>query len=196
MLTLALDTSTDHGSVSVCRGERVLFAEDFVADRSHSSALFTILERARRLGDFDLIAIGLGPGSYAGVRIAIAAGTGLALATGARLVGLPSAAALRVGCYAVLGDARRGTYYWTVVSEGLCTQGPELLDEPALLERLRENTLPLLSTEPVPGFPTETAHPSAVLLARLAAAGTGLIAGETLEPIYLREAHITPPKPR
>src|SRR4051812_34509211 len=95
MTILALETSTSRGSVALWRDGALVLEEVFTADRSHSSALFPILQRARALApQIDVIAVGLGPGSYAGVRIAISAAMGLAMADGARLLGLASVAAL------------------------------------------------------------------------------------------------------
>src|SRR3954469_21764984 len=98
MSILALETSTMHGSVAVLGDDgAVRFEHRFVADRTHSSALFAALERARaEAGDWTQIVVGLGPGSYAGVRIAISAALGLAMTTGAELLGVPSVATLEV----------------------------------------------------------------------------------------------------
>ncbi len=200
MITLAIDTSTMRGSVAVLADGVLLLAQDFSADRSHSSTLFTVLERAcAALPRIDRIAVGLGPGSYAGIRISIAAALGLQLARGAELVGLPSVAALQTDAarYVAIGDARRETFYFTRVEEGLCTEGPLLMDESALRAKLAAlgNALPILVTAPLAGFPeAQSALPSATLLAHLAADRRGIIAHGDLEPIYLREPHITLPK--
>ena len=86
MITLALETSTPRGGVAVFQDGELVFSESFTADRSHSSGLFAVIERAlagkERPGQ---IVVGLGPGSYAGVRIAIAAGIGISVATGAEM---------------------------------------------------------------------------------------------------------------
>ena len=199
MITLALDTSTAQGSVALLADGVLTFEERFSADRSHTATLFVALERARALAPrIDQIAVGLGPGSYAGIRIAIAAALGLELATGARLVGIPSVAALEMAApaYLAIGDARRETFYFTHVVQGVCVEGPLLTTEAELTVRL--DALPglaVFATEPVPGFPrAEIALPSATILARLAAEGRGILAERDLEPIYLREPHITRPK--
>jgi tRNA threonylcarbamoyl adenosine modification protein YeaZ len=200
MTILAIDTSTPHGSVAL-RGDGVPPWEmEFAANRSHSSSLFVALEKARAFIDrVDQIVVGLGPGSYAGVRIAIAAAIGLRLSLGARLVGIPSVAALATDApaYIVIGDARRETYYFSQVRDGICAEGPLLATAAELSQRLGSAALPVLATEAVPAFPQAgLALPSAVRLATLAAAGRGIVAVDRLEPIYLREAHITQPKPR
>jgi tRNA threonylcarbamoyl adenosine modification protein YeaZ len=198
MITLALDTSTSRGSVALLVDGELRLDERFSADRSHSATLFTVLEKARALAPrIDQIAVGLGPGSYAGIRIAIAAALGLELATGAKLLGLPSVAALEVPVteYLAIGDARRDTFYFTHVVEGLCQQGPLLATNSELSARLQSHPdLPIFATEEVPGFQAQLALPSATILAKLAAQNRGITATENLEPIYLREPHITRPK--
>ena len=210
MLTLALECSTALGSVALAAGHgpgdrRFHWRERFAAGRGEGGKLFTALANAMQavrasgmpLGE---IVVGLGPGSYSGVRQAIAAGTGLALATGARLSGWPSTAALPAAPerYQAVGDARRGTFYYTAVRAGACVVGPELLpDFPALQARLAGHAgWPLFAVETVPpGLPPET--PVALPLA------DGLVCSEVsrrvpppLEPIYLRGVTFTLPKPK
>jgi len=201
MITLALDTSTTRGSVALLDDDALLLDETFSADRSHSATLFAVLEKARALTSrIDQIAVGLGPGSFAGVRIAIAAAIGLELSTGAKLVGIPSVAALDVPApaYLAIGDARRETFYFTRVERGVCLEGPLLATEAELAARLRSGAgRAVFTTAEVAQFPgTPIALPSAVALARLAAEGRGIFARDDLEPIYLREPHITLPKPK
>lgn len=201
MITLAIDTSTPHGSVALLGDAALLLDEAFVADRSHSASLFTVLEKARALAtSVDQIAVGLGPGSYAGVRIAIAAALGLELSLGAKLVGIPSVAALQTTApvFVAIGDARRETFYFTRVERGTCIEGPLLATGAELTALLTEHAgLPVFATTAVPQFPNaQIALPSAAILARLAAEGCGIVARGDLEPIYLREPHITQPKPK
>lgn len=201
MNTLAIDTSTTRGGVALLCDGILRLEENFVADRSHSASLFTVLERALAAisGEhLDQIAIGLGPGSYAGVRIAIAAAIGLEFGLGARMVGVPSAAALETAepHYLAIGDARRETFYFTRVENGICREGPLLATESDLRARLAGRpTLPAFTSAPIPEFPdARIALPSAAKIARIAAEGIGPPLTGDLEPIYLREPHITQPK--
>ena len=201
MITLAIDTSTSRGGVAVFGYGELLMDETFLAERSHSATLFAALERARALSNrITNVVVGLGPGSYAGVRIAIAAAIGMQLALGSKLVGIASVAALEteVDQYLAIGDARRDAFYYTRVREGVCSKGPLLLSEAELRQKLdRHPTLPVFATEPLAVFPTtQIALPSAAKLARLAAAGLGILQQDDLEPIYLREPYITPPRVR
>ena len=199
MITLAIDTSTPRGSVAVFAYGEMVFDESFTADRSHSATLFACLARARACTHrIHQIAIGLGPGSYAGVRIAISAALGFEMALGAKLVGLPSIIAVETDAkeYLAIGDARRETFYFTRVLDRVCVDGPRLVTEAEMRELLETfPSQPCFTGTPLAAFPSaQAAPPSAVVLARLAAEGRGIVATGDLEPIYLRDAHITTPK--
>lgn len=200
MITLAIETSTDWGSIAFRDESGVLFSESFTADRGHGSELFLALQRALKVVPrYDQIVVGLGPGSYSGVRIGIAAAIGLELAREVPVVGIPSLLALEtdVTHYLFIGDARRSTYYFAEIQDGECAAGPLLLDEAPLQEKLAAYPgIPLFSTAPIAAFHgIATALPSAERLALLAAQGRGISARGDLEPIYLRDPHITQPKP-
>src|SRR2546421_1759369 len=115
MKMLALEMSTAQGSIAFRDDGAPLFDCNFAADRKHSGAFFENVQRSlERFGRPRQIVVGLGPGSYAGVRIAIATALGLRSATGARLIGIPSIAALDVEPrkYGVIGDARRKSFFF------------------------------------------------------------------------------------
>ena len=197
MTTLAIETSTTSGGVAVLRDGEMLLEESFLADRSHSAVLFAVLERAVAVidGGFDLVAIGVGPGSFAGVRIAIAAGLGIQMALGGTMVGVPSVAVFDDREYLAIGDARRETFYFSHVRQGVCLEGPMLVTEDELHTRLAGTSLPILGTEELKGFPNvQIATPLAGRIARLAATDRGVVSRGDLEPIYLREPHITLPR--
>lgn len=202
MTTLAIETSTHQGSVAVLHEGQLLFSESCGAGRSHSSLLFAVLERALKTvpegKGIDQLAVGLGPGSYAGVRIAISAATGYALATGVKLVGLPSIVALSEGDYVAVGDARRESFYFALIRNGECVEGPRLLSAEELAQRLADCPLPVFASEEIPGLEpadrVQLRYPSAERLALLAAEGRSILMRENLEPIYLRDPHITKSK--
>jgi len=90
---LALDTSTAWASVALFDGRAVLAEETWHAQRRHGDALFPAIERIlasahASLTDVDRIAVATGPGSFTGLRVAIAAAQGLARGAGAALVGV------------------------------------------------------------------------------------------------------------
>ena len=115
-------------------------------------------------------------------------------ANGAELVGLPSICAIDLPVYGIVGDARRSTYFFAEVRAGSCVEGPTLLSEAELLEKMKERAeLPFVAAGPLPGFPEiAVAYPSAGLLAALGE--NAVSTGESLEPIYLRLPYITTPK--
>ncbi len=198
MLVLALECSTAHGSLALTGGWRT----EFTTGRGEGGKLFTALTEAMKVvraadGRLERIIVGLGPGSYSGMRQAIAAATGLATATGTPLVGVPSAAALEVGAlrYQAVGDARRGTFYYTAVENGRCVAGPELLEDQAGLQaRLAERSdWPVFAVESLPDGMVDApvALPSAERLLAVPIAAHVL---PPLEPIYLRPVAFTLPK--
>ena len=86
--------------------------------------VFEFLCLEQLLKDYDLsrdeiecIAVGLGPGSYAGIRIAIAIAQGWQLARGVKLLGISSAECLAAQAQGIFGrvnvviDAQRGEFY-------------------------------------------------------------------------------------
>lgn len=200
MKILALELSSRRGSIARYDDEEERFAVEFANDRKHSGAFFENLERVTREFDLpELIAVGIGPGSYAGVRIAIAAAIGLQTATGARMIGIPSICAIpaEAAAYDVIGDARRESFYYARIVKRNCAEGPTLCDEGGVRVRIAAATGPIYSTEPLPLFEqAKLVAPSATVLARLAENAQPESATGPLEPIYLREPHITAPKER
>ena len=196
MKLLALELSTARGSIAWLDGTEAAFDTAFANDQKHSGLFFENLHGClKRFGTPEAIVIGLGPGSYAGTRIAIATGTGLHAATGARLIGLSSLRAIETdaGQYCVVGDARRQSFFFATVARRQFTDGPLLHTRGELLERLHQRHDSIFASEQLADFPdVKIAFPSARVLAELAAAGAEGAA--VVEPIYLREPHITQPK--
>ncbi len=121
-LLLAMDTSTDLGSVAVGRSGELL-AEVVAGVRArHAESLLPAVDRAIRLAGVELkaiegVVVGAGPGSFTGVRIAAATARGLVRALGVPLFGYSGLAAVAAGIGAgdrpvcALFDARRGEVY-------------------------------------------------------------------------------------
>jgi tRNA threonylcarbamoyladenosine biosynthesis protein TsaB len=195
MKTLALEMSTARGSIALRDDGEPVFDATFAADRKHSGAFFDNVERCLEwFGKPDRIVVGLGPGSYAGVRIAIATALGLRSGSGARLAGVASICALDVAevDYAVIGDARRQSFFFARIQSGRLTEGPILESETELQERLKNCSNLVYASEALAEFSSvKLAYP---LACRLAALVSEIADVETLEPIYLREPHITIPK--
>ena len=107
MLILALDSSTSVVTVAVAHAEehagpgtgREVLAEISVPSRGASEALLPAVHGAlhlagKDLGEVERILVGVGPGTFTGIRIALAAARSLALGTGAALVRNSTLAAL------------------------------------------------------------------------------------------------------
>ncbi|HEY1771529.1 MAG TPA: tRNA (adenosine(37)-N6)-threonylcarbamoyltransferase complex dimerization subunit type 1 TsaB [Chthoniobacterales bacterium] len=194
MKTLALELSSPRGSIAF-RGAGEPVVRQFPADRQDSALFFENLRAIREeCGLPDIIAVGVGPGSYAGIRIAIATALGLRAAANARVVGLPSICAFEPAEYFAIGDARRGSYFFAHVKEHRCLQGPSLVSEDELRATLGKSPhLPVLTSRPLAAFSSATlAWPSALILSELATDAPA--SNEPLEPIYLRAPYITTPK--
>jgi tRNA threonylcarbamoyl adenosine modification protein YeaZ len=114
MIVLALDTTTRAGRVAVAKDGRVLDLLAGDPNRPHAERLpadlVRSLERAgAALGDVDVFAVAIGPGSFTGLRIGIAAIQGCAFASGRPVVGVSAleALALAVSAAGSLGTDRR-----------------------------------------------------------------------------------------
>ena len=194
MKTLALEVSTAQGSIAWREDGEALFDAQFAADRKHSGAFFENVQQClERFGRPEQIIVGLGPGSYAGVRIAIATALGLRSAAKAKLAGIPSVCALDIESadYCVIGDARRQSFFFAKIEDGRLTEGPALKTAAELEAKIGELRMPVYVSEPLPQFPVaKLAYPSAGRLVVIARLYPGDIDG-ALEPIYLREPHIT-----
>lgn len=199
MKILALELSSGQGSIAWAEDDCEPFAWTFASDRKHSGLFFENLQLClQRGGSPDAIVVGLGPGSYAGVRIVIATAVGLRAASTAKLAGIPSICAIETVAreYCVIGDARRDSFFFGRVSGGRLLEGPSLHSREELEVKIVELRGPLFASEPLPQFAKASlAYPSARRLAELARDQVGEIADTLpLEPIYLREPHITVPK--
>jgi tRNA threonylcarbamoyl adenosine modification protein YeaZ len=180
----------------------LLYEASFEAKRSHNAQVFGPLGEALKVAGCRLrgIVVGTGPGSYTGVRIAIAAAQGVALSRRVGVVGISSL----LGCveeetFGVVGDARRGRFYVAQVRGGVLMEGIALLAPVALPQAMAETGLGQWVTcdasSPVPGV--EVKVPDAKRLAMLGSSvDFEAPQGRALEPIYLEGAFITQPRKR
>jgi tRNA threonylcarbamoyladenosine biosynthesis protein TsaB len=195
---LALELSTTRGSLAWLNDAVDPVVFEWPNDRKNSSAFFENLAQVRKqFGLPGTIIVGLGPGSYAGTRIAISAAIGLQAASKARLLGLPSICAIENADYCVIGDARRQSFFFTRIRNQELIEGPSLFGEADLKSKLNalQDDVPIFSSDSLPQFPVAViGYPSAELLARFARDSNRNFKLPPLEPIYLREPHITLPK--
>jgi tRNA threonylcarbamoyladenosine biosynthesis protein TsaB len=225
MKILALETSTDACSAALYLEGEVQEHYQF-APQQHARLILPMVdalmaEAELALGELDVVALGRGPGSFTGVRIAVAVGQAIAFAQDLRVAAVSSLAALAQGACRELGatallaafDARMGEVYW---GEYRCA-------DTGLVEPVRADRLLNPAAVPLPppgewfgvgpGWPAYASAleqrlagrvrswdgarwPRARDVATLAvqAAGAGaLLAAEQVLPVYLRDQVVTQP---
>lgn len=92
---LALNSTGLAGSVVVAAGDTVLTQDRLATRYGHAERLLPMIDAAVRRARLspsalDLIGVTVGPGSFTGIRVALSAARGIALATQARLIGVTS----------------------------------------------------------------------------------------------------------
>ena len=202
MRILAAEFSSDQRSVAVLDGERIL-AERTLSTGRNTEAIQLIesaldhAEIARH--DIECIAIGVGPGSYTGIRTAIALTQGWQLATGVKVQAIDSLEALAFGQQAAgergavtfAVDAARGEFY--IAKFELGDEGIKWLEHTRLVKRREFEDL--LNSEPMITGPSLEKNFSAANDRYPAAKHVGIIASlranfteaSVLEPVYLRQ---------
>src|SRR5579863_3114985 len=195
MMILALEFSSMRRSVALARSGSVL-AEAVAQTTGRGTDAFGLIEQVLQKAEVsrdavETIAIGLGPGSYTGIRAAIAVAQGWQLARNIKLLGISSMEGLArqaqiegmTGLVDLVVDAQRGEFY---------------LSRWEILPDMRKEVVPLKIVSPsefsgqkdvVCAGPEmdRKLYPSAAAVAQLASERTDFVSGETLEPIYLRE---------
>lgn len=124
MRVLAIETSSPTASLALLEGDEVRAWRCNTEAHTHAERLLGLLDEGLesagwQRADLQKICVGVGPGSFTGLRVGIALAQGLALGLGLPLVGVPSLAALaRAGAavsaaevFCPIVDAHRGEFF-------------------------------------------------------------------------------------
>jgi tRNA threonylcarbamoyl adenosine modification protein YeaZ len=200
MILLAVDYSASRRSLALARKGRVLAetGQSTGSQMGMAALVDDLLGVAAVPRDaISAIAVGLGPGSYTGIRATIAFAQGWELAVGVKITGHPSTRACAVKCLslgltgrvAIIIDAQRGEFYLEEVrvsSEGVTPLAPLRLAAQSEVIALANEGVQLAGPDVARfGSRAVVVMPEAAALAELAADGPWLPAG-SLEPLYLR----------
>ncbi len=136
-MLLAIDTSTRQASIALYDPARGLLAEQsWISANRHTEELMPAVAALLTLAgagaaDLASVAIAIGPGSFTGLRVGLAAAKGLALAQGLKLTGVPT---LDITAYPhqdnplpviAVAQAGRGRVYWALYAHGPSGWGPQ-----------------------------------------------------------------------
>ncbi len=206
---LVLETSCASSSIVAWVNGEVAASAEWQAQRNHASAIFKplqqVLESIKEHVPHEIL-VGAGPGSYGGVRVALAVADGLALAYGGRVTSFCSWNGLGIEQAEawVISDARRGGWAWGRLINGVMNAVPEILSAEQSSERLAACAaagVPVYSTEEAEKLATcgmghiPVVFPHAVALGKLwlsmSEAEKDLFRARPAEPMYVRPPHIT-----
>ncbi|MFH1970388.1 MAG: tRNA (adenosine(37)-N6)-threonylcarbamoyltransferase complex dimerization subunit type 1 TsaB [Verrucomicrobiota bacterium] len=216
MLILSIDQSTETGSAAILDDQRLVAERHWAETRFSRQQLFPslkamLIETGLEPGAIQLYVVGVGPGSYSGLRVALAAGRALALPgktpvygiTSAETLALQAAEAARAARVLVVGDARRDQWWtrcfrrrdalmspvgdWALVHPRAFQVGEA--EAVATPDWARIGALLQAAVPPAVTLIARAFLPDAAILGRLAMARMAQgIASEPLTPIYLHPA--------
>jgi tRNA threonylcarbamoyladenosine biosynthesis protein TsaB len=180
MRLLAIDSATASASAALWLSGQIAASEFEAMTRGHAEAFAPMVARVLRVGgvdarELDRIAVTVGPGHFTGLRVGLALARGLALATGRRLVGATTLAAIAHGVPAeqragsrllVAIHSKRAEPYLQAFDEALDALTPPLAMAPSSFAARQE-----------PGAPFVVAgDESAMLVTALRASGHRAVA--------------------
>lgn len=143
-MILSFDTSTPMCSVALWNNGKIEFLEEVLADHSHSDRLFDyvkslVTDNQLHFNQLEGIIVGLGPGSYTGLRVSASAAKGFAYAHNIPVYGISSLHLILSGylesnplstreLVITAIDARRMEVY----ASGFCADGTVLFENKAV----------------------------------------------------------------
>ena len=209
MRILALDTTLSACSVALLADSKVAgFSTDNI-ERGHAEALLPMVMRVctaagMTLADVDRIAVTVGPGTFVGIRVGVAAARAFSLALGIPVTAITTLEALAATArsdawpLAAVIDARNNQYYAQLFNgEGRPADEPRLLQTDTLIALVADSRASLTGPGAA-GLAAAVAAqsschpqvapalvPDARIIARLAGLSEGQTA-DTIRPLYLR----------
>ncbi len=193
-MELVIDTASGALSVALIAGGEVVAEHHDVIGRGHAETVVAVV--AALVGDrrpeIEGIVVDIGPGSFTGVRIGVAAARALGLAWGVPVAGVGSLALVAAAAFAVdaadtvvaVADAGRGRVYWQVFARaGLRALAPPAGAEAAAVIVPPGAVLAGTAAALVPGRRLGVAHPRAADARLLPPSARG-----TPLPLYLSAA--------
>ena len=218
MTILALEFSSGQRSVAVVRrraGDASFVASEVVETGAGGTRALGMIEDALREAglereQIEVLAIGLGPGSYTGIRVALSLAQGWQLASrngGMKLLGISSVECVAAQAQAekisgrvnVVIDAQRNEFYlaaYEISADGWREIEPLRILTRAEVESRAGAKEILIGPEVTRWFPNgRMVFPRAAVLGQLALSRSDFAAGDKLEPIYLRETNFVKAPP-
>ena len=197
MITLAIDTANENIAIALLNDTEVLADINQTMPRGQGEALIpmirNILTKANLSpADIHQIAVTLGPGSFTGVRIAMATARGMALALNIPIYGtttLEAAAFQTTGKVLSVLDTKRGDFYTQLFQDG------QPLEDPAIRtpEQMKSLSGISLVGSSAPAVAEQTGFPvqNPPLSPAIAVALSALTQKREAIPYYLRDADVS-----
>ncbi len=205
-LVLGFDTSGAYCTVALLSGDMVIAARHTDMAKGQAEALMPIIEAvlseaAVSLSDLSALGVGIGPGNFTGVRIAVSAARGLALALSLPAVGVSVLEALALGADGPVlcsVDARRDMVYAQVFNGSSGPSDPVLCDFDAVALPDPDAKTSVIGhradelAKRIGGVACAPGYPLAEAIARIAAVRMNDCALPRPAPLYLRPADAAP----
>ena len=215
MRILAFDCAGAQCAAAIVADGETLAERRIESDRGHAQLLMPLLvelvaEAGLRFGDLDRFAVTTGPGSFTGIRVALAAAHGLALGTGKPIIGITvfdiiaaqAAAAAKFPRLLVAIDSRRAELFVQLFdATGVAESAPAMLAPDAVAGWAGPGPIMLAGDGTAllaPCFPAAVTadFPTLVDPAALARLAATRHAGPAPAPFYLRPPDAVPARSR
>lgn len=189
MLRLILEASSTPATWALAREDKIL-ASASLQGTVASSLIPSLQSQLPQPPKLDQIIIGVGPGSFSGIRSAIASAHGLSATSHCPILPVRSTGSLawqfsQISLLGVFSDARRGDIFATFYSSGKLER-PTSVHPAAELPSLLSRCSLAVTSDSLPGI-AQLARPDATTLAAYLHSH-GLESDLPLEPIHLRPA--------